>query len=152
MNREDVGVQDVTGRCSEGRISWHSPSGAIRITLEPNRRPNPNNNSTLFEACILASVHAATVKLFLDDSRTTLKPLTVLSPSSPLMEDELCFVSLRGEPVVLYIESDIQVESAGIGWTIVDYENRLVPEPGQRQRNGEYISSLSDGFNNVLLV
>ena len=138
MDHDDPGVQDVKGSCSEGRILWHSPSGAVRITLHPNRRPDDSDKHS-FEACILASVHTVTVKLFHDDSRTSLKPLTVLAPRYPTMDSAWCMISHDGEPVVVYIETDVKVKSVGSGLVIVDYENSWIREgAGERQRNGKY--------------
>ena len=133
----EMGVRDVTGSCAEGHIDWRNPYGAIRVSLKPSPLPS-NYKNVSFEACFLASAHYTTVKFSLDNPSIGLKPLIVLTPDSAQMTSELCFRS-EGDPVVLFVESELDSQSAAMGLVQIEYDIKRLPRPDQRQHYGMLI-------------
>ncbi|ELT89210.1 hypothetical protein CAPTEDRAFT_181784 [Capitella teleta] len=133
------GVHNVFAKCTEGRIDWHHPFGAIRILLQ---LPSGVRSYPFFEACFRAKSHytAAKISLETDGDEPVLSPIVILDEENPSMSKEICFTSTIQTPVVLFVEAEIDMQSSMSGKIEIDYDiQRLKSLP-----NGDFADSMED--------
>ena len=116
---EPKGVRNIEALCSEGRVLWKHPYGALRITLQLASSP--------LKACIKSSAQFTIAKISLENT-DDLRTLVTLNPEQPHMQRELCLDSPSGV-VTLYIEAQpTDIYSTTIGEVSLDYDlQKLLP-------------------------
>ncbi|XP_041365000.1 meteorin-like protein [Gigantopelta aegis] len=133
---DDRGITNVRPRCSEGKITWSSSYGAIRLELRPIR---PGE----FKACILLHSHDVrtlvsreTVKYTPGNYKTktvekkelTLSPLLTVNGSGGRDGKEVCATS-SGDSVHLYIETVRTTEDTGLPRVTIYYDIEMTKSP-----------------------
>ncbi|KAJ8319471.1 hypothetical protein KUTeg_004562 [Tegillarca granosa] len=115
---EGRGVRNVKPPCVEGKITWVSPYGAVRIELNPGF---PD-----FEACFIVeaknlraqvSQELTDYKLVLNEHPSSLKPLITVSGRT----QEYCMNSKSG-PIILFVEPERNIQDAGLPKIVFQYD------------------------------
>ena len=129
------GITNVRPRCNEGKITWSSSYGAIRLELRPIR---PGE----FKACILLHSHDVRTLVYretvkhiagnyktktLDRKELTLSPLLTVNGSGSDGK-EVCAAS-SGDSVHLYIETVRTTEDTGLPRVTIYYDIEMTKSP-----------------------
>lgn len=91
------GVQPIYLRCSQGRVQWHYPNGALRVVLRHG------TSGRDFRGCIRLAKNSTGARIYLE-GRRKLHPIYSKGDGRPI-DLMRCFTSTNGQ-VALYVESE----------------------------------------------
>ncbi|XP_035213717.1 meteorin-like protein, partial [Stegodyphus dumicola] len=95
LQQSPRGIQPLYLRCTQGRIKWYYPRGALRVLLRPPL--------STFQGCVRIAANSTGARLYLEGEKK-LYPLYKAGDGKP--EDlHRCFTSRKSQ-VALYVEAD----------------------------------------------
>jgi len=120
----DRGVTPVYLRCTQGRVTWKHPRGALRVLL---RLPNPVSSAARFRACVRPLKGSGGATVWIEERANLRKMFPEVRVKRGVAPKSECALSENGQ-VALFVEMEAGAPDSDL---VFQYHLEQLPSTGR---------------------